>query len=287
MTMPSGVRWGLVMAAGGALWLLLAGPGWVLGWNTDLPGMALLLVSVVCLLQAVSRMPREALMRSASPSEWYARIGLGFTLIAMLYVLANLQDLAGTPTPSPEAAAVARNLVMLLIAWSVISGMLASRWKGGGGTGRTRSRDRGAGRRMGPWRAGRLRDRHRGGPGAHLAGPARMGDAVDDRPHADLRADVGMGLRVRGDAGVLPERQKGGRMNKHETYAWFRVVFIGTAFAWLCWRLFFADATAGNAVWDRTREMASIAAYAFVFALALAWWVESAVCVFHHWRDRR
>ncbi len=132
MTMPSGVRWGLVMAAGGALWLLLAGPGWVLGWNTDLPGMALLLVSVVCLLQAVSRMPREALMRSASPSEWYARIGLGFTLIAMLYVLANLQDLAGTPTPtpSPEAAAVARNLVMLLIAWSVISGMLASRWKG-------------------------------------------------------------------------------------------------------------------------------------------------------------
>ena len=143
-------------------------------------------------------------------------------------------------------------------------------------------------------------------------------------------------------------------MNKHETYAWFRVVFIGTAFAWLCWRLFFADETAGNGVWDRTREMASIAAYALVFAmavftrpgkgvvaderdrtisalaakyalvalslvvlvsasiigtrthadllvdrsggwfehyliacLALAWWVESAVCVFHHWRDRR
>lgn len=130
MTLPGGMRWGLIMAAGGALWLLLAGPGRVLGWRTDLLGMALLMVCVGCLLYAVSRMPREALMRSASPAEWYARIGLGFTLIAMLYFFANLQTVAGTPVRSPETSAIVRNLVMLLIAWSVISGVVGSRWKG-------------------------------------------------------------------------------------------------------------------------------------------------------------
>lgn len=143
-------------------------------------------------------------------------------------------------------------------------------------------------------------------------------------------------------------------MNKHESYAWFRVLFIGTACAWLCWRLFFADANGDADFWDRTRETTSIAIYAFLFAMAmftrpgkgvvaderdraisaiaaksalvalslvllvsamiigseghadllsarsngwfehyllaclmLGWWVESAVCVFHHWRDRR
>ncbi len=154
--------------------------------------------------------------------------------------------------------------------------------------------------------------------------------------------------------GILSGSQEGIGMNKHEAYAWFRVVFIGTACVWLCWRLFFADATGGADIWDRNREAVSIAFYAFLFAMAvftrpgkgvvaderdqaisalaarsalvalsllvivsatiigteghadllttrsngwfehyliaclmLGWWVESAVCSFHHWRDRR
>ncbi len=143
-------------------------------------------------------------------------------------------------------------------------------------------------------------------------------------------------------------------MNTHESYAWFRFAATGMAFAYLSWRLFFADADVGHATWDETRGIMSILLQAFVLVmviltrpgkgvvaderdraisasaakaalialslivlvsamvvgtkghadlltsrpggwfehyliacLALAWWVESAVCVFHHRRDRR
>jgi hypothetical protein len=124
-------RWGMVVLAGCALWLLLAGPGQVMGRDPGPVGMVLLVLSAWGLIDAVGRLPREALLASASPAEWYARIGFGFNLIAMLYLFAKSPALGDAPIPDdPHAAAIGRNLVMLLIAWLVITAVLAARWKG-------------------------------------------------------------------------------------------------------------------------------------------------------------
>jgi hypothetical protein len=129
--LPVGVRWALMVVAGCALWLLLAGPKLLLGWDTGQLGMVLLIASAWGLLYAVSRMPREALERSASPAEWKARIGAGFILVAMAYFFANMHVFNDAPIlRNPHANAVGRNLVMLLIAWAILSEVLASRWKG-------------------------------------------------------------------------------------------------------------------------------------------------------------
>ncbi|WP_345303883.1 hypothetical protein [Lysobacter hankyongensis] len=131
MGAPIWGRWISILAAGGALWLLLAGPEAVLGWDTGRVGMILLAGSAWGLLYTVSRMPREALAGSASPAEWQARVGTGFIVAAMLYFFSKMPVL-DTPAIAhdPDAAAVGRNLVMLLIAWAILSSVLASRWKG-------------------------------------------------------------------------------------------------------------------------------------------------------------
>lgn len=127
----AGLRGALIMVAGCALWLLLAGPKQLLGWDTGQLGMVLLIASAWGLLYVVSRMPREALQRSASPTEWKARIGAAFTAIAIAYFLAKMHVFNNAALPhNPDANAVWRNLVMLLIAWTVLSSVLASRWKG-------------------------------------------------------------------------------------------------------------------------------------------------------------
>ena len=124
-------RWGLLVIAGIALWMLLAGPGQLLGWDTGKLGMVLLVGSAWGLLYAVSRLPREALARSASPAEWKARVGAGFTLVAIAYFLSKMHVFNDTAFPyNHGASAVGRNLVLLLIAWTVLSQMLASRLKG-------------------------------------------------------------------------------------------------------------------------------------------------------------
>jgi hypothetical protein len=131
MTMPIWGRWILILAAGWALWLLLAGPEAVLGWDTGRVGMILLTGSAWGLLYTVSRTPREALVGSASPAEWQARVGTGFIAVAMLYFFSKMHVFDNAAIPhNPDATAVGRNLVMLLIAWAIISNVLASRWKG-------------------------------------------------------------------------------------------------------------------------------------------------------------
>lgn len=125
------MRWGLIVGAGCVLWLLLSGPKQLLGWDAGQLGMALLVASAWGLLYAVSQMPREALERSASPAEWKARIGAGFTSIAMIYFLSKMSLFNdATVLQNPHANAVGRNLLMLLIAWTILSEVLASRWKG-------------------------------------------------------------------------------------------------------------------------------------------------------------
>ncbi len=126
-----GGRWGLILLAGVALWLLLAGPDRLFGWDAGHLGMLLLVGSAWGLLHAVSRLPREALARSASPAEWKARVGAGFTLVAIAYFLSKMHVFNDAAFPyNHGASAVGRNLVLLLIAWTVLSQVLASRLKG-------------------------------------------------------------------------------------------------------------------------------------------------------------
>jgi hypothetical protein len=77
-------------------------------------------------------MPGEALQRSAPPAEWKARIGAGFTAIAIVYFFTKIHVFNDPALPHNNlgANAVGRNLVLLLIAWIILSEILASRWKG-------------------------------------------------------------------------------------------------------------------------------------------------------------
>ena len=120
----------LATAAGLALWLLLAGPARVLGFDPGKAGMALLVGTAWISLYSVSRIPQGQL-EAVSPGEWRAWIGFGFTLVAVLYFLSKASLFQqGTAWDNPDASAVARNLVMLLIAWTVLSTVMGSRFKG-------------------------------------------------------------------------------------------------------------------------------------------------------------
>lgn len=120
--------YGLLVVAGVALWLLLAGAEQVLGFDPGRLGMALLIGCAWAALYGVQSLPRGEFEQSASPGEWKARIGVAFIVIAMVYFLANMDVL--TRDTGPDARAVGRQLVMLLIAWAVLSQVVGARWKG-------------------------------------------------------------------------------------------------------------------------------------------------------------
>ena len=127
-------RWimaGLLFLAGLALWLLLAGPERLLGIDTGNLGVALLMTVAWVSMVAILRMPRDGLESLVSPGEWRAWLGLGFMLVATVYFLANVQVFEqGPPWANPVANRVGRNLVLMLVAWTVLSNVMASRWKG-------------------------------------------------------------------------------------------------------------------------------------------------------------
>lgn len=150
-------RWGmlgLLLVAGLALWLLLAGPGRLLGIDTGNAGMVLLVGTAWVSLYAIRQMPRGDLDKAASPAEWRAWIGFGFTAIAVVYFLAKAHVFKDAGLlHNPDANAVGRNLVMLLIAWAVLSSVLASHWKG---QVQEDERDREIATRAGGWGRGAL-----------------------------------------------------------------------------------------------------------------------------------
>lgn len=114
-----------------AMWLLLAGPPRWLGVDSGHLGTILLMGVMWLSLHAISRLPRDELDAAASPAEWRAWLGLGFMLLAVVYAQAKVPVFAQMSAwNDPQARAVARNLVMLLIAWAVLSGVVGSRWKG-------------------------------------------------------------------------------------------------------------------------------------------------------------
>lgn len=131
MALHRGTLFGLLGVGGLAFWLLVAGPANLLGVDTGNAGMVLLVATAWGALYAISRMPRGDADHAISPGEWKAWIGLGFMLVAIGYFLANVQVFVhGGPADNPGANRVGRNLVMLLIAWTVLSGVLKSRWQG-------------------------------------------------------------------------------------------------------------------------------------------------------------
>lgn len=120
----------LLALAGLALWLLVAGPSRLLGFDTGHVGMVVLVATAWSSLYAITRMPRAG-SDQISPGEWKAWVGLGFMVVAVVYFASHLQVFTvGGPADNPHANRVGRNLVMLLVAWTVLSSVLKSRWNG-------------------------------------------------------------------------------------------------------------------------------------------------------------
>lgn len=127
MRWPKWCLAGLVVLAGLALWLLLAGPDQLLGLDSGNVGVVLAATVAWVSLYGVSVAPRGALEETVSPGEWKAWIGLGFCLLVAVYLLAKA-DVIAAAVDRRDLGAVGRSIVMLLIAWGVLSWTLESRW---------------------------------------------------------------------------------------------------------------------------------------------------------------
>lgn len=120
----------LLGLAGVASWMLVAGPSRLLGIDSGHLGMAMLVSTAWFALYAISRLPRDAIAQ-VSPGEWKAWVGLGFMVVAVGYFVSHLQVFTvGGPADNPHANRIGSHLIMLLIAWTVLSSVLKSRWQG-------------------------------------------------------------------------------------------------------------------------------------------------------------
>ena len=120
----------LLAFAGLGFWLLLAGPRNVLGVDTGAAGFALLVLVAWGAMAGVSALPRAEAEVEVSPGEWNAWIGTAFMAVAVAYFLAKLHVFqTNNLFDSPEASAVGRNLVLLLVAWTILSATVGARWK--------------------------------------------------------------------------------------------------------------------------------------------------------------
>jgi len=122
---------GLLVVGLLAFWALLAGPDVLVGVDLGKWGTALLIAVAWVSMYAVSRTPLGEVERGVSPGEWKAWVGVAFMLAAVGYFLAKAHVFAqGVVWDNHGARAVGRNLVLLLVAWSVLNGVLGTRWKG-------------------------------------------------------------------------------------------------------------------------------------------------------------
>ena len=154
MTMRGWGLAGLLAVAGLSLWLLIASPSALLGFDGGRLGVALLVTTAWGSLLWLHRVPRSAFEGRAALGEWRAWIGLGFMAVAVAYYLAKLQVFQGAEIwRNPEAGAVDRHLVLLLVAWAVLSQVLSSRWRGAVGED---ERDREIARHAADWGHGAL-----------------------------------------------------------------------------------------------------------------------------------
>lgn len=125
-------KWGLAGLVGLAIvafWMLLAGTEEILG--VDLGGFGVGLATLVAwaALHGISVAPRGEFEEAVSPSEWKAWIGLAFSALVAGYLLTKGDAIAAV-TDYRDLGNVGRNIVLLVIAWAVVSQVLAWRWKG-------------------------------------------------------------------------------------------------------------------------------------------------------------
>jgi uncharacterized membrane protein YjfL (UPF0719 family) len=120
---------GLLVVGGLAFWLMLAGPDRLLGIESGNLGVAIVMLVGWGSFLGISTAPRGELEETVSPGEWQAWVGLGFTALIAAYFFAKASLFAGA-TDLRDVQAVARNLVLLVITWAIVSGLLRSRWKG-------------------------------------------------------------------------------------------------------------------------------------------------------------
>jgi hypothetical protein len=121
---------GLVALAIVAFWILLAGPDEILG--IDLGGFGIGLSALVAwaAIHGITVAPRGELDETVSPGEWKAWVGLGFSVLVAGYLLAK-SDVIASVSDYRDLGRIGRNVVLLVIAWAVVSHVLAWRWKGG------------------------------------------------------------------------------------------------------------------------------------------------------------
>src|SRR5688572_5116329 len=125
-------KWGLAGVVGLALvafWVLLAGPEEILG--LDLGGFGIGLSTLVAWLaiHGISAAPHGELDEQVSPGEWRAWIGAGFSALVAGYLLAK-GDVIANAQDLHDLGRIGRNIVLLLVAWLVVSQVLQRRWKG-------------------------------------------------------------------------------------------------------------------------------------------------------------
>lgn len=124
-------KWGLAGVVGLAMvafWVLLAGPEEILG--LDLGGFGIGLSTLVAWLAiyGITAAPRSELDESVSPGEWKAWIGAGFSLLVVGYLLTKAGVIADAQDMR-DLGRIGRNIVLLLVAWAVVSYVLQTRWK--------------------------------------------------------------------------------------------------------------------------------------------------------------
>jgi hypothetical protein len=121
----------LLALAAVATGLLLAGPDRLLGIDTGNLGVALLVTATWSSLWLVGSLPDPGLEGSASPGEWQAWIGSAFMAVAAAWLALRL-PLFAVPGPiwaNPDAAAAGRTVAMLMVAWAIVSSVLAGLWR--------------------------------------------------------------------------------------------------------------------------------------------------------------
>lgn len=121
---------GLLALAGIGLWLMISGSGRFFGIDIGTFGVVLLITTTWLSLYAVSALPDGEFERRIAPGEWRAWIGLGFMALAIIYFVSKLHLFQGEAFPhAHHAQVVVRNLVLLLVAWAVLSQVLEARWR--------------------------------------------------------------------------------------------------------------------------------------------------------------
>lgn len=122
----------VALVGGVAFWLATARPGHLFGIDTGHIGVLTLIGCLWLSLWWLSRVSADDLEAAASPAEWEAWIGLVFLGLAIAWFLIKLPMFVvdGPITAHRGAAWAGRNVVMLVVAWLVISSVLGRRWRG-------------------------------------------------------------------------------------------------------------------------------------------------------------